>query len=345
MLKQLGILFAGLFTATHWKRRWETILEMVRDPRNFFSGIGKAEVDEKAYQLGLTTGFVGTVLLSMMTAGMVALLSGFKGFLTGPLTFVAILVFWLVGVFLLYYVVAWIHSLAVKWVIGPYEPAKIRPVLFAVGVSALAFAVPGIGGLIGLAVIIVLTVIAYEAIFRATRGQAIGATLLGMFLTALPAFVLSFTLAGAMILFQGAGLYGLTDMMSHLKIPGKSIVHQQSAKRADGQEASSEKEPNASETMQAIAELGQKMQELAVSLTATPVVFPTPETSTADEEENETLVEPATPTAIPVEAAQTIGVTRVPTRIVKPRPTPTEEVLQEKPRTIQIYRVPARKKE
>ncbi len=344
MLKHLKALFAGLFTAAHWKRWWETLLEMVRGPRAFFSGIGKPEVDDRAYQLGLTSGFAATILAAMMLAGFVAIASGFQGILTGPVTFLFLVLFWLVGVFILYTIVAWIYSLSVKWVIGPYEPAKIRPVLFAVGVSSLTFLVPGIGGLIGMAFVIVFTVIAYEVIFKATRGQAIGATLLGMFLTALPAFMLSFALAGLMMMSQGAGFYGMTGLMNLMRNSGKDVVHQSAPEQEGRRESQADQEADASEAVKSFVELGQRMEELVARMTATPDFIITPESDAEDAGTAEMREEPATAAPDQVAATPTIVVTRVPARIAKPRPTPTEEVFPEQPRTLQIYRVPAKKK-
>jgi len=352
VLKLLRDVFSGLFTAEHWRYCWAAFLELFKSPRTFFAGIGKPETDRKAFLLGLTSSLSGTLLMALSAAGLFGLLGGFRGIWIVPALFLFLMLLWLVGVILLYTVIAWVNALAVKWVIGPFEIAKVRPILFVLGVSALGLVIPGFGGIVGFVVVVVFTVIAYEAVFRATRGQAIGAAILGYVLTSIPAILLSIAMTGLIAAYQTAGIYGLASHVRSWEDAGRALQQFQGV-REERYDAGNAREESAmpSEDLVKTGEPVNTMDEMVTQAAETPIDAPAagtdqgvnpPDAESVAMQDQASI--PVIPTAVAGSQAPSVPGAIPKPRAEQPRPTPTEEVFPEQPRTIQIYRVPAKKK-
>jgi hypothetical protein len=175
----LKFFLKGIFSKNFWADRLEDSRRLVSHPGSYFEALGKKENTERAYLLGMSATFLAWVALAVVSILTFGILSFGRALLFLPIFLLAELVFWIIGLYLLYYPVSWSFAIVFKWISGRYEIEKVRPILFAIGVSSLTMVVPGIGSLISLGLFLVLLVIAYEKALRVERGPAVGSAVLG----------------------------------------------------------------------------------------------------------------------------------------------------------------------
>ena len=195
MSQYLKILFADIWKGSFWIARWETFLNLVRDPGAFYAEVGKRDWDKNAYLFGLSLGLAQILIWVAVSSSFLGLWLGAAGFWVFVFGLGIGLAGWFFGAFFLYYIVSWIFAQALKWIAGKNEKDKIRPILFTLWPAGLLGIIPGIGGLLTLAAFLVLLVIAYEKALRVDRSPAVGASILGLVLsgvaTWIPGLILS----------------------------------------------------------------------------------------------------------------------------------------------------------
>jgi hypothetical protein len=207
----LKLFFKGFLTKAFWSDRFSTFRELLAHPGDYFSSLGKKENAEGAYLLGMASSFLTLVCLVVVYTLTFGLFTLGIGLLFLPVLIVLWFIGWLVGLYILYYLGTWAFATALKWLSGKYEPEKIRPALFAIGICVLPGIVPGIGSVISLIAFCVLLVIAYESILKIERGTAIGSALLGAALLGV-VVSLPFWLIHHLLMLLWAGVVGMLGL-------------------------------------------------------------------------------------------------------------------------------------
>jgi hypothetical protein len=231
MGKYFVLFWKGVFTKEFWAARWGTCLSVCQDAPKFFKDAGKESWNENAYLLGMTMTFTVLIPGGILFWGVLSLITGLAGMVLLPILLVGALLAWVLGNAVLYYIVPRLYALAIKWVTGNKPDLnKVRPIVFMCTLGGPLSLVPGIGGILTVALMIVLLVIAYENALSSTRGQAIGMGLLGMVLNGAFFFFLSLAFGALMTMAMvGAGpafaaLGSLTSLHSQKSAPPDEFV-------------------------------------------------------------------------------------------------------------------------
>jgi hypothetical protein len=231
MGKYFALFWKGVFTKEFWAARWGTCLSVCQDAPKFFRDAGKESWNENAYLLGMTMTFTVLIPGCILFWGVLSLITGLAGMVLLPILLVGALLAWVLGNAVLYYIVPRLYALAIKWVTGNKPDLnKVRPIVFMCTLGGPLSLVPGIGGILTVALMIVLLVIAYENALSSTRGQAIGMGLLGMVLNGAFFFLLSLAFGALMTMAMvGAGpafaaMGSLTSLHSQKSAPPVEFV-------------------------------------------------------------------------------------------------------------------------
>lgn len=195
MFEFIQVVLKEAWGKAFWAARWETFLGLLRDPSGFYAGVGKKEWDREAYLMGLSFSAV-SILLSVLATTL------FLGYFT-PYMFIGFFIGllwgtieWFAGAFLLYYLVAWLFGFAAKLITKRDDTGKIRPILFTLAPTTLAVVIPVLGGILALAGAVILLVIAYEKVLKTSRGESVGASLLGYVFSGLAVWLPMIFLSG-----------------------------------------------------------------------------------------------------------------------------------------------------
>lgn len=192
MGRLFGLFFSGIWGKAFWARQWKTFLDICVSPSRFFKSLGKQERDDDAFLLGMTATFIVTIPAGFLLWGFISMISGLAGLVMFPLVILGAFAAWILGLLAVYYFFSWLYALAIGWVMGKKPDLnRVRPIVFVCAMGTPMGVVPGLGALISAAIALVLLVIAYENVFAATRGQAVGMGLLGMAMNAVCMFLLS----------------------------------------------------------------------------------------------------------------------------------------------------------
>ena len=180
MSEYLKIFFRGIWTKTFWINRWATLWALMRNPREYYKGVGKKEWDDDAYLLGITASLMTLVLsipniaseASYLTSkGLATLIADtpLAPFLANTNAIVVFLVFlalelisWYIELYVTYYPATWLTALVTNLMLRRDVTAKVRPVLFSTMAASLAGVIPFVGDVLAIILAIVLMVIAYD---------------------------------------------------------------------------------------------------------------------------------------------------------------------------------------
>jgi hypothetical protein len=263
MSQYFKILFADIWKGSFWIARWETFLDLVRDPGAFYAEVGKKDWDKNAFLFGLSLGLAQIFIFVAVFSGLLGVLLGAAGFWSFVLGFGIGLAGWFFGALFLYYIVSWLFAKALQWIAGKNEKDKIRPILFTLWPAGLLGIIPGIGGLLTLAAFLVLLVIAYEKALRVERSPAVGASLLGLVLTGVAAWIPGLILGwGFISLATGfaahnaaqAGIGWEKPKSEFIGLPDKWPILESFHRRSDSQKLADAVEVIRQEIGQALAE-------------------------------------------------------------------------------------------
>lgn len=194
MFAFIKILFQGMWSGAFWADRWDTFLALIRKPDDFYGGVGKKDWDENAYLMGLSFSLVMVLATSLLFSGLLSLLRGYFGLVAFGWSLVSGLIGWFIGVFLTYYVVAWVFGFAAKLIKKKDDMEKIRAIFFTLGPATLCNIVPILGGVAALVLSVLLLVVAYENSLKMERGEAVASSLLGMVFSSVVVWVPFFLL-------------------------------------------------------------------------------------------------------------------------------------------------------
>lgn len=194
MFEHIKTLFQGMWSKAFWEDRWETFLALIREPSAFYGGVGKKDWDENAYLMGLSFSLVVVLATALLFSGLLSLLRGYFGVIAFGWSLVSGLIGWVIGAFLMYYVVAWVFGFAAKLIKKKDDTDKIRPILFTLGPATLCAIVPILGGIAALVLFVLLLVIAYENSLKMERGEAVASSILGMVFSSVVVWVPFFLL-------------------------------------------------------------------------------------------------------------------------------------------------------